>query len=68
MPHRKTSCLSKKWTILRVELERLYAQRSAINAAIHELELRQVTVPSSSDPSLQKQSAEAIQEGRSFSL
>lgn len=54
--------------MLRVELERLYAQRSAVNAAILELELRQVTVGSSSEPSLQKQSAEIVQEHRGVSL
>jgi len=68
MPHGKTSCLSKTSRMLRVELERLYAQRSAVNAAIQELELRQVTVSSSSEPSLQKQSAEVVQEHRALSL
>jgi hypothetical protein len=68
MPHGKTSCLSKRWTTLRVELERLYARRSAINAAIHELEMRQVTVTSSSESSLPKQSAEGIPEPRFLSL
>ena len=68
MPHGKTSCLGKASRMLRVELERLYAQRSAVNAAILELELRQGTVSSSSEPSLQKQSAEVVQEHRGVSL
>jgi hypothetical protein len=58
MPHGKTSCLHKRSTVLRIELERLYAQRSAVDAAIQELELRQVTVSSCNEPSLQKQSAD----------
>ena len=58
MPHGKTSCLRKRSTVLRVQLEQLYAQRSAVDAAIEELELRRVTVSSSTESSLQKQSAE----------
>lgn len=60
MPHGKTSCLRKRSTIVRVELEQLYAQRSAVNAAIEELELRRVTVTASStsESCLQKQSAD----------
>jgi hypothetical protein len=53
MPHGKTSCLRKRSTVLRVRLEQLYAQRSAVDAAIEELELRRVTVSSSSESSLQ---------------
>jgi hypothetical protein len=68
MPHGKTSCLGKASTIVRVELERLYAQRSAVNAAIRDLELRQVTVAASSEPPLQKQSAEPVQEHRVLSI
>ena len=68
MPHGKTSCLGKTSTMVRVELERLYAQRSAVDAAIQELELRQVTVSSSSEPSLQKQGAESVQEHRLLSI
>jgi hypothetical protein len=66
MPHGKTSCLNKRSRILRIELERLYAQRSAVDAAIQELELRQVTPNSSSESTLPAQSAEIIQEHRYF--
>jgi hypothetical protein len=68
MPHGKTSCLNKRSSVLRIELERLYAQRSAVDAAIQELELRQVIVSSSTESSLQKQSADIIQEHRFLSL
>jgi hypothetical protein len=62
MPHGKTSCLRKRSTVLRVQLEQLYAQRSAVDAAIEELELRRVTVSSStSESSLQKQTADFSQ-------
>jgi wyosine [tRNA(Phe)-imidazoG37] synthetase (radical SAM superfamily) len=54
MPHGKTSCLRKKSTVLRVQLEQLYAQRSAVDAAIEELELRRMTVSSTGEPCLQK--------------
>jgi hypothetical protein len=58
MPHGKTSCLRKKSTVLRVQLEQLYAKRSAVDAAIEELELRRVPVSSSSESSLQKQNSD----------
>lgn len=61
MAHGKTSCLHKRSPVLRVELEQLYAQRSAVDAAIEELELRQVTVSSNSESSQQKQSTEFSQ-------
>jgi hypothetical protein len=68
MPHGKTSCLNRRSRVLRVELERLYAQRSAVDAAIHELELRQITPNSSGEPTLATQGAEIIQEHRCLSL
>jgi hypothetical protein len=58
MPHGKTSCLRKKSTVLRVQLEQLYAERLAVDAAIEELELRRVPVTSSSEPILQKQTSD----------
>ena len=58
MPHSKTSCRSKGFTVARIELEQLYAKRSAVDAAIRELELRQVTVSLKNDSSLQNQSSE----------
>lgn len=68
MPHGKTSCLNKRSRALRVELERLYAQRSAVDAAIRELELRQVTTSSSIESSVQKHSPDMIQEHTSLRL
>jgi hypothetical protein len=68
MPHGKTSCLDKRSRILRIELDRLYAQRSAVDAAIQELELRQVTVSSSGESPLQKQTADIIEERGFLSL
>ena len=58
MPHGNTSCRTKVSVVLRVELEQLYAKRSAVEAAIHELELRQVSPNVSSEASLPKQKPE----------
>jgi hypothetical protein len=58
MPHGKTSCRTKGSAVLRVELEQLYAKRSAVDAAIQELELRQVSLNVSSEASLPKQKSE----------
>jgi hypothetical protein len=58
MPHSKTSCRTKGSAILRVELEQLYARRSAVEAAIQELELRQLSLNVGSETSLPKQKSE----------
>lgn len=52
MPHGRTSCRGKGSALLRIELERLYAERSAVNAAIRELELwqRALAVPAETSP------------------
>lgn len=42
MPHVRTSCRGKASAWLQVELEHLYAQRSAVVAAIQELERKQL--------------------------
>ncbi len=49
MSHGRTSCRGKGDTLVRGELERLYAQRSVINAVIRELELRQISLSSASE-------------------
>jgi len=40
MLYRRMSCRGKSVTLVRLELERLYEQRSAVEAAIRELEMR----------------------------
>src|SRR5438067_4411851 len=45
MPHIGTSCRGRGVVLLRSELALLYAQRSALQAAIRELELRQAHEP-----------------------
>ena len=54
MPHTKTSCREKASRLVRLQLEQLYARRSAVDAAIQELELRQVTVLASDSSHLKK--------------
>ncbi|MBV9778741.1 MAG: hypothetical protein JOY62_02105 [Acidobacteriaceae bacterium] len=49
MPHGRTSCRSRGYAVLRLTLEELYAQRSAVEAAIHELELRRTPGISAGD-------------------
>jgi len=53
MPHGSTSCRGRGSTLLKIELERLYAQRSAVDAAIRELEMTQraLALPADSSPS-----------------
>lgn len=58
MPHGNTSCRTKVSAVLRVELEQLYAKRSAVEAAIQELELRRLRPNVSSEASLPKQKPE----------
>ena len=58
MAHGKTSCRNKRLTLLRIELAQLYAQRTAVDAAIQELEVRRITVNSSPESSLQKQNSD----------
>lgn len=43
MPHGSTSCRRSGASLLRTELERLYAQRAAVDAAIRDLELKQAS-------------------------
>jgi hypothetical protein len=58
MPHGKTSCRTKGFTVVRIQLEQLYAKRSAVDAAIQELELRQVIVRVNTESTLQQQNSE----------
>ena len=58
MPHGKTSCRNKGFTVVRIELEQLYAKRSAVDAAIQELELRQLVVSVNTESRMQKQRSE----------
>ena len=43
MPNHSTSCRKRAAALLRSELEELYAQRSALDAAIRELELQRAS-------------------------
>jgi len=54
MPHTKTSCREKASRLVRLQLEQLYARRSAVDAAIQELEMREMGVLSSDSSRVKK--------------
>lgn len=49
MPYRRMSCGRKSSTLVLLELQRLYAQRSAVEAAIRELESQQHSIAPNSE-------------------
>jgi len=50
MPYRRTSCGRKSSVLVKVELARLYAQRTAVEDAIRELESRRHSIASKTVP------------------
>ena len=54
MPHVRSSCRNKMVNLLRLELESLYAQRSAVDAAIEALQVMRSSSasPTKSEPAI----------------